>query len=143
MKRILLAFSILAAVFLAGCAATQSEMNHSALMYDKQIAAAKNATPTPIFQMVAIPGKTIELKGVERFSVYNPSDATNKVPVYKAPENAGAKVFEKIIDAGTSLVLGKFGLQLGLAEKSRSISAADQDLLKQLDHSTSFENPFK
>lgn len=141
MKRILLAFSILAAVFLAGCAATQSEMEHSEKMYDKQLTATKAAVPVPIFQMVAQPGQKITLEGVERISVYNPSDATNKVPAYKPPENAGAKMFSEVVGATRDVLLTKMGIGARLADMNRG--AADKDLLNSINNSNTFENPFK
>lgn len=132
--------SILASVFLVGCA-TQQELEHSEKMYEKQLAAKKDAAPTPIFQMVAIKGQTIELKGVERFSVYSPNDSSNAVPAYTMPENAGLKIITSIIDNGTRLVLGKFGLDAKISDNMRG--ASDKDVNLQINRSNTFENPFK
>ena len=141
MKRFLMLFTaILMAMFATGCATSQAEMTHQATMYDKQIAATQKATPTPIFQMVAQPGQTIELKGLERFSIYNPSDATGKVPAFKAPQNEGLRIAEKVIDGTVSVILGRFGLSNSLADKGRG--PASDDLLKHLDTSMTIANPF-
>lgn len=141
MKRFLMLFTaILMAMFVTGCATSQAEMTHQATMYDKQISATQKATPVPIFQMVAQPGQTIELKGVERLSVYNPSDANNKVPEFKAPQNQGLRIAEKLIDGTVNVILGRFGLSNSLADKGRG--AASDDLLKHLDTSMTITNPF-
>ncbi len=141
MKRFLMLFAaILMAMFVTGCATSQAEMTHQATMYDKQIAATQKTTPVPIFQMVAQPGQTIELKGVERLSVYNPSDATSKVPEFKAPQNQGLRIAEKVIDGAVNVILGRFGLSNSLADKGRG--AASDDLLKHLDTSMTITNPF-
>jgi hypothetical protein len=101
----------LAAFALMGCA-TQAEMNHSALMYDKHIAAVKAAVPVPIFQMTAQPGQVITLGGVEKFSVYNPSDSANKVPAPPATPNVGLEAAKLVKDG----VLGFFGIRARLGE---------------------------
>lgn len=141
MKRFLMLLTaILMAMFVTGCATSQAEMTHQATMYDKQIAATQKATPVPIFQMVAQPGQTIELKGVERLSVYNPSDASSKVPEFKVPQNQGFRIAEKVIDGTVNVILGRFGLTNSLADKGRG--AASDDLLKHLDTSMTITNPF-
>lgn len=141
MKRVLISITaILMAMFVTGCATSQAEMTHQATMYDKQIAATEKAKPVPIFQMVGIQGQTIELKGVQSISVYNPSDATNKVPEFKAPQNQGLRIAEKLIDGTVNVILGRFGLTNSLADKGRG--AASDDLLKHLDTSMTITNPF-
>ena len=137
MKKLILILTILA---LTGCAATQKEMEHSALMYDKQIAATKAAVPTPIFQMTALPGQTIELKGVQQLSVYNPSDATNRVPAPAVQPNVGLEAFKTVTQTVASMFGAKLVYNLGLANMGRG--AASDDLLKQLDNSTTVANPF-
>jgi hypothetical protein len=141
MKRILLlAATLTLAALTAGCATSQAEMTHQATMYDKQIAATEKAKPVPIFQMVGLPGQSIELKGVQSISVYSPSDATGKVPAFKAPQNEGLRIAEKLIDGTVNVILGRFGLSNSLADKGRG--AASDDLLKHLDTSMTIENPF-
>lgn len=141
MKRILLlAATLTLAALIAGCATSQAEMTHQATMYDKQIAATEKAKPVPIFQMVGLPGQSIELKGVQSISVYNPSDATGKVPAFKAPQNEGLRIAEKLIDGTVNVILGRFGLSNSLADKGRG--AASDDLLKHLDTSMTITNPF-
>ncbi len=111
-------------------------------MYDKQIAATEKAKPVPIFQMVGINGQSIELKGVHSISVYNPSDATNKVPEYKLPEDPLSKFANNALNKASDFTISLLGFKLGLAGKSQSTSAADKDLLRDINQSTSFENPF-
>ena len=141
MKRFLMLFTaILIAVFTTGCMTTPDELRHRETMYDKQIAATEKAKPVPIFQMVGLPGQTIELKGVQSISVYNPSDATSKVPEFKVQQNQGFKIAEKLIDGTVNVILGRFGLTNSLADKGRG--AASDDLLKHLDTSMTITNPF-
>lgn len=145
MKRLFLVFAIFAAFILTGCGTSSEMLKHSEIMYDKQIAANQKVTPTPIFQLVAKTGETIEMKGVSSISVYNPTADTNasKVPDYKLPEDPLAKFANKVLDKTSDFALNFLGFKLGLASKSQSTSAADKDLLRDINNSTSFENPFK
>lgn len=141
MKRFLmLSTAIFMTIFATGCMTTPDELRHAETMYDKQIAATEKAKPVPIFQMVGIQGQTIELKGVQSISVYNPSDATNKVPEFKTQPNQGMRITEKLIDGTVNVILGRFGLTNSLADKGRG--AASDELLKQLDTSMTITNPF-
>lgn len=119
-------FAIVTAVVLTGCASTQSEMTHSERMYDKQIAATKDAKPVPIFQMTGIPGQSIELKGVQQISVYNPSDATGKIPQYTAPLNANIEMAKIIVPSVERLGLGWLGTVLGITNATKG--SADKDV---------------
>lgn len=145
MKRLFLILSIFAAFLLTGCGTSSEMLKHSETMYDKQIAATQKAVPTPILQIVARPGQTMEFKGVASISVYNPASESNmaKVPEYKLPEDPFAQVANKIIDKGSDLVFGTLGFKLKLGEQSRSIGAADKDLLLRINEATTFTNPFK
>ena len=117
---------VVTALFATGCATSQAEMTHNETMYDKQIAATQKATPTPIFQMVAIPGQTITLSGVERFSVYNPADTTGKVPEYKAPPNVTVELAKIIVPSAERFGLGWLGTVLGITNATKG--AADKDV---------------
>lgn len=145
MKRLFLVLAIFAASILTGCGTSSEMLKHSEVMYDKQIAANQKVTPTPIFQLVAKTGETIEMKGVSSISVYNPTADTgaNKVPEYKLPKEPVSEFFSTVVTEGRGLVRDFFGFKLGLAGKSQSTSAADKDLLRDINNSTSFENPFK
>lgn len=145
MKRLFLVFAIFAAFILTGCGTSSEMLKHSEAMYDKQIAANQKVTPTPIFQLVAKTGETIEMKGVSSISVYNPTADTgaNKVPEYKMPEDPLSKFANKVLDKTSDFALNFLGFKLGLAKLSQSTTAADKDLLKDINQSTSFENPFK
>lgn len=145
MKRLFLVFSITTAFFLTGCGTSSEMLRHSETMYDKQIAANQKVTPTPIFQLVAQKGETIKMEGVASMTIYNPtSDASaGKVPEYKLPEDPLSKFANKALDKASDFALNYLGFKLGLAAKSQSTSAADKDLLRDINTSTSFENPFK
>lgn len=119
-------FVIITAIALAGCASTDAEMKHSERMYDKQIAATKEAKPVPIFQMTARAGETIELKGVQQISVYNPSDATGKIPAFTAPLNANIEMAKIIVPAAERFGLGWLGTVLGITNATKG--AADKDV---------------
>jgi hypothetical protein len=145
MKRLFIASAILASIFLTGCGTSSEMLKHSEIMYDKQIAANQKVTPTPIFQLVARTGETIEMKGVSSISIYNPTADTGagKVPEYKLPKEPVSEFFSTVVTEGRGLVRDFFGFKLGLAGKSQSTSAADTTLLRDINTSTSFENPFK
>lgn len=83
----------------AGCA-SQAELAHEERMYDKQVTAAKEATPTPIFQLTAHEGQQINLTGVKSLSVYNPSDGTNKTPVYVPRKSSAEVAWDGLIGLG-------------------------------------------
>ena len=138
MKKLLLIIPFVLMLF--GCAATQSEMDHNAAMYEKQIKAANDATPTPIFQMTAHEGQTITLSGVKQISVYNPSDSSKKTPEYK-PLKSGSEVFVDGVlgfaSVGLNAFKAKLGFDLGLADMNRG--PADKDLLMQLNRSNTVE----
>jgi hypothetical protein len=95
-------------------------------MYDKQIEATQKAKPVPIFQMVGLPGQTIELKGVQSMTVYNPADTSGKVPEYKAPLNGNVEMAKIIVPAATSLAGGWFGLVGNIVNSTKG--AADKDV---------------
>lgn len=146
MKRFLMIFaSLVISLFATGCGTSSEMLRHSETMYDKQIAATQKATPTPILQIVARPGETMKFEGVASMTVWNPSsDAnTNKVPEYKLPEDPLSKFANKALDKASDFALNYLGFKLGLAAKSQSTTAADKDLLRDINTSTSFENPFK
>lgn len=95
-------------------------------MYDKQIAAIKEAKPVPIFQMTARAGETIELKGVQQISVYNPSDSTGKIPQYQAPLNANIEMAKIVAPVVTGVAGGWFNLIGNIVNSTKG--AADKDV---------------
>lgn len=146
MKRFLMLFAaILMAVFVAGCSTSGEMLKHSETMYEKQIAANQKITPTPILQIVAQAGQPMKFEGVASITVYNPSADANssKVPEYKLPEDPLSKFANNALNKASDFAISFLGFKLGLAGKSQSTSAADKDLLREINTSTSFENPFK
>lgn len=99
-KLLIVALSIFA---LAGCA-TQAEMEHTEKMYDKQIAATKQAVPTPVCQITAAPGQTITMSGVDKFSCYGPNDSTNKVPTFAEKPTTAQVVIGAVVEVAKGAV---------------------------------------
>jgi hypothetical protein len=140
MKKSIIALALLAVAALSGCASPQSEIQHSERMYDKQVAAIKDARPIPIFQMTALPGQTIELKGVQQLSVYNPSDSTNKVPEFKGPQNASVEMLKILAPTATTIMGGWFGALTNIVRSTQG--PADKDVALQGLNSMTIANPF-
>ena len=69
-------------------------------------------------------------------------DAVSAAPVITAPVDPAMKIGEKLIDAAVAVTLGKFGLDGKLSDNSRTISAGDTDLAKQINQSNTLANPF-
>ncbi len=125
---------------LSGCASSQAEMNHSQIMYEKQIAAIQNIKPVPIFQMRAKPNETIEFKGVETFSVYAPSESANKIPEYKAPLNQNVEMAKILVPAATGVMGGWFSTLVSIVRSTQG--PADKDVASQGITSMTVTNPF-
>lgn len=70
-------------------------------------------------------------------------DAVSAAPVIAAPVDPALRITEKLIDKASDFAISFLGFKLGLAGKSQSTTAADKDLLRDINQSTSFENPFK
>jgi len=63
-------------------------------------------------------------------------------PVIVPPVDPALALGGKLIDAAVAVTLGKFGLDGKLSDNSRSISAGDTDLAKQINRSNTPVNPF-
>ena len=63
-------------------------------------------------------------------------------PNIAAPVDPMMRIGEKLIDAAVTLTLGKFGLDAKLSDNSRTISAGDPDLARQINQSNTLANPF-
>jgi len=103
------ALVILPALFvLAGCTHSLHRTNAETAYYNAQaaIAASEQQARRPIIEMVARPGETIQLQGVERFSVFAPADDPEPVRQYQAGPNPWVKALGIVADAG----LAGFGI---------------------------------
>ena len=103
MKKLSLIFAAFAVVALSGCA-TQAELSHDALMLDKQIVAKAAYKPTPILQIKAKAGESIEMKGVELFTVYGQDPNAGKTPDYTPRPTAGQVVFGAVLETAKAFV---------------------------------------
>jgi hypothetical protein len=63
-------------------------------------------------------------------------------PNIVAPVDPLLALGAKLIDKGADVILGKFGLDGKLSDNSRTISAGDSDLAKQINRSNTPVNPF-
>jgi hypothetical protein len=63
-------------------------------------------------------------------------------PNIVAPVDPTLALGGKLIDAAVAVTLGKFGLDGKLSDNSRTISAGDSDLAKQINRSNTPVNPF-
>lgn len=63
-------------------------------------------------------------------------------PNIVAPVDPALALGGKLIDAAVAVTLGKFGLDGKLSDNSRTISAGDSDLAKQINRSNTPVNPF-
>jgi hypothetical protein len=63
-------------------------------------------------------------------------------PNIAAPVDPLLALGAKLIDKGADVILGKFGLDGKLSDNSRTISAGDSDLAKQINRSNTPVNPF-
>jgi hypothetical protein len=134
MKKLYYAVIAALAIALSGCAATQQEIAHDEKMYEKQAAAAAVIQSTPIFQLVALPGKDIEMKGVQSITVYNP---TASKPAEFKPRKSGSEIFVDGLIGVTKTVgevsLPFYGLWTGLIKEGINASkgAADKDVINK------------
>lgn len=69
-------------------------------------------------------------------------DAVSAAPAIVAPVDPALRIGEKLIDAAVTITLGKFGLDGKLSDNSRTISAGDTDLARQINQSNTLANPF-
>lgn len=63
-------------------------------------------------------------------------------PAIVAPVDPAVYIGGKLVDAAVAVTLGKFGLDGKLSDNSRSISAGDSELAKQINRSNTPVNPF-
>lgn len=99
----------LASVLLAGCTHTRHRASAEAAYYDAQ--ARAQSERAPIVELVAQPGQSIVLQGVERFSVYAP-DGQEGIRQYQAGANPWVQALGILGDVGLKgfgiYELGKF-----------------------------------
>ena len=69
-------------------------------------------------------------------------DAVSSAPAIIAPVDPVMRIAEKVLDAAVVVTLGKFGLDGKLSDNSRTISAGDTDLARQINQSNTIANPF-
>ena len=74
----LIALTLLA--LLSGCVHTEHRATEAAAFYAAQEGARK-----PIFELTALPGQTIELRGVQSLVVHNPNQDIKALPVVHSP----------------------------------------------------------
>lgn len=90
----------LAVTVLAGCATPSADI--ARMHYDAQSRAADR----PLVQMVALPGESIELKGVAQFSVYAPTGGNGGVTQYREAHHPAWGLLGDALRIGAPIYLG-------------------------------------
>lgn len=74
---------LLCALALAGCATTNQNKDYAAYLAAAQAAASKPAEP--LVRIRALPGQTVELRGIELFEVYAPAGGSAQAAIATPP----------------------------------------------------------
>jgi len=126
MKKLLI-LAIVSTLALAGCT-TPAEIKHRETMFDKQVQAAKDFTPTPACQIVADGTSTITISGVKSFTCYGDTKQ-GQAPVYAAPKSDFDSFFDKTLEVAKVLVNPWVSLKIAADNNATNRHASDNAVI--------------
>lgn len=101
-KPILLAV-LVSALFLGGCATSNDNTAHVERMYDKQLLAHKEFSPTPACQIVGDGVNPITMSGIKSFTCYGDTKQA-QLPTYTPPKSTGEVIFDRVLRTAEILI---------------------------------------
>ena len=96
MNKPILLTILVSALLLGGCATSTDTTAYAERMYDKQLAAHKEFTPTPACQIVGDGVNPITMSGIKSFTCYGDTKQA-QLPTYTPIKSTGEVVFDKVL----------------------------------------------